>query len=165
MTYDLWVHLAWYGEKKKIIPLLLCFPLSPKWSWTIGVSTRATKIKVAAIIYDIIALGVRHECRSAPGSPATLWTINDIEIFEETSLAGPFICEMATAHLCRGVLPKCISILHVSSPCNSWSTISQDREYGRWPISKVSVVNFQPPVSPCIKVLPHCTWHANQNDK
>ena len=45
------------------------------------------------------------ECVSMPGSPEKFFAINNIEIFEETSLVGPFFREMATAHLCCGVLP------------------------------------------------------------
>ena len=168
VLYDIWLvgtfGVTWKGEENNS-PLII-FPsfffILKQWSWTIGVSTRTTKIKEASIIYDIIAIGFRHECCRVSGSPLNLFPINDIEMFEETSLAGPFFCEMATTHLCCGVLPSWIIIYDFSSPCNSWSIFRQDREYGRWPISKGSLVNIHPPVSPSINVLPHCTCHANQ---
>ena len=117
---------------------------------------------MVSIIYDIIAIGIRCLCMTVPGTSENCFTINNIECIEVTSLARPFFREMATAHLCCGVLPIFLYVCHLSSPFNRWSTIRQDREYGRWPISEVSLRNFQPPVSISFNVLFHCTCHANQ---
>ena len=105
---------------------------------------------------------MRNDSTIVPGSPENLFMIYNFEILEETSPVGPFLSEMATAHLCCGVLPTSLFVCHLSSPCNTRSAIRQDREKGGWPIShKIIITKLQPPVSMYI-VLPHCTCHVNQ---